>query len=119
MTTKDYLAEAKRRLNTTKDADLARSLHISRSALCQINRRGTMSEETAARLGDILEMEPAALMLDMQAAKSQNKRFVASVRRLLKQAGFASVTLALTADQLARCILCKMPRGRTAASAAR
>jgi uncharacterized integral membrane protein len=106
----EYLDAAKTALNTSVDAELARRLHISRSALCQIRTTGNMSEDTADRLALILKIEPAAILLDARASKSHNKRFIASVRRLLQQAGIVGTVAALSLDHAARCILCQMRR---------
>jgi len=106
----DYLTRAKAAINTTVDAELARRLHISTAALCDMKKTGSMSENTAAYLGEILGMEPALILLDVRAAKSKNRAMIASVRRLLQQAGIVGTVAALAVDHAARCILCKMPR---------
>ena len=112
MTANDYLEKAKSSLNTTVDAELARRLHISRSALSQIRTSGHMSDDTAEGLGEILGIEPALILLDVRAARSHNKRLIASVRRVLQQAGLPAVAIALMVHEAVNCILCKIPQNR-------
>jgi plasmid maintenance system antidote protein VapI len=103
----DYLNQAKTRLALDKDSDLARSLHITRSGLSRMRVTGSISDDTADKLSEILNIEPAVVLLNARAAKSHNRRVVASVRRLLQQAGVAGIVFAAV-DHAARCILCKM-----------
>jgi len=112
MTANEYLEKAKSLLNTKVDADLARRLHISGAALCQIKKTGHMSDDTADELAQILGIEPALILLDVRAARSHNKRIIASVRRVLQQAGLPAFAVALMIHEAVNCILCQIEESR-------
>jgi len=96
MKTPSYLNAAKKKLGITSDYALAARLGLTRSAISQLQAgRSGMSDETGIKIAEILEINPAQVMLDlaMERARTPETQAIWSGLMNKLQASFESLIL--------------------------
>ncbi len=83
----DYLDDIKRNLGS--DYKAANKLEINRAALCMIRKRGQMSDETAIKMAEILEIDASETLIAAAIARSEGKTKEAW-EKISKMAGIAA-----------------------------
>lgn len=90
---KNYLDECKEK--TGSDYATAKALGFDRATLSQIRSRGTMKDENAVKVAELLGIEPGEVLLAAAMARSQGAVRTAW-ENVSKKAGMAaSITLAV------------------------
>lgn len=84
MKTVDYLKQVKRRLGIESDYALAKALGVTRGTVSNLQLgKNTMSDETAMKVADILELQRALVLADMHAEREKNPELQAVWRGLV------------------------------------
>lgn len=72
--TRQYLADVKRRLSLSSNYGLAKRLEISEQAIANLMSGGVMSATTAAKVAEILELEPLQVIADAELERAKSSR---------------------------------------------
>jgi plasmid maintenance system antidote protein VapI len=73
MNTVQYLNAAKRKLEISSDYALAKRLGITKASISLlVNGRSVMSNTTAAKIAEILELDPLRVIADMELERGTN-----------------------------------------------
>lgn len=106
MQTLDYLQAAKRKIGAEKHAEVARTLGLSRAAMTKYyNGERIIDDYTAARVADILGLDPLTVIAQANAEREKDTARAAYWARIANKAamtmGFALIpffVLYLTGD---------------------
>lgn len=70
MQTIEYLAAAKAKLQISSDYELAKRLGVSRQSVSDLVHGATMKNSTAARVAEILEIDPLRVIADAELERA-------------------------------------------------
>src|SRR5690242_10323754 len=71
-TTRQYLADVKRRLGISSDYALQKPLGLSKQGVSYLMNGGVMSTTTAAKVAELLELEPIAVIADAELERGSS-----------------------------------------------
>lgn len=115
--TQKYLADCKRKLGIESDYALAKSLGLSRAMVSEYQNTGrTMSDATAIRVAELLDIEPREVFAAMQVDRAQSdvqRKAWEWLYRAAKKAAGAAASVALGAA-----LIGPSPQGATAKASA-
>lgn len=117
-TMNDFVALIRKRKPDMKDAELARTIGVTRQAISQMKsgRSKHFSDETAYNIAEVLGIDPAYVLLCLAAERSPDQRVKHTwqrINRFFKGAGARAAVLLLLASPIFSlvnevCILCKI-----------
>ncbi len=105
----DYLNDLKEK--TGSDYAAAKALNISRISVNQIRKRGSMSDETAIKLADILGIDRDTMLIAATIARSEGEvktAWLAHAKRFGIAASLAPFILTAKTISIQLCILCQI-----------
>ena len=100
-TTRQYVADAKRRLDISSDYALAKALGITKQSVALLaSGRSVMNNTTAAKVAEILELEPLQVIADCELERGSSPELWKRIRAAAAIAG-AALLYALMAERSA------------------
>lgn len=95
MKTTQYLDAVKKRLNITSDYGLQKPLGVTKSGVSWLANGGTMSNTTAARVAEILDLPLARVIADMEIERGTNDELWKRIAKKVAFVGGAAAGVAL------------------------